>query len=177
MRCRISIRVRCKDGESLEITEFVKEHNHEVTQSAYNHLFHQRRLQPSVKQDIQDILKFKPNKRVLQEHIHQTTGKVVILKDIHNLARLSNKESDDRSLKALLTEMKILRRLSFLKIVLVFWDFQGTHFSCVTGAQNDRRTQVKQYTSSSSLSLQYSIMKTGWWLRTVACVDYIHENQ
>ena len=44
MKCPMSIRVRCKDGETLEITNIVHEHNHEVSKAAFNHLFHQRRL-------------------------------------------------------------------------------------------------------------------------------------
>jgi hypothetical protein len=37
------------------------------------------------KNEIESVLKFKPNKRILQYHIHKTSGKVVILKDIHNM--------------------------------------------------------------------------------------------
>ena len=44
MKCPMSIRVRCKDGETLEITNIVHEHNHEVSKAAFSHLFHQRRL-------------------------------------------------------------------------------------------------------------------------------------
>jgi hypothetical protein len=44
MKCPMSIRVRCKDGETLEITNIVHEHNHEVSKADFSHLFHQRRL-------------------------------------------------------------------------------------------------------------------------------------
>jgi hypothetical protein len=54
-------------------------------------------------------MKFKTNKRILQYHIHKTTGKVVILKDIHNMAS-SSKGADEANLQALLKEMKKVPR-------------------------------------------------------------------
>ena len=99
----MSIRVRCKDGETLEITNIVHEHNQEVSKAAFNHLFHQR--QWTKKNEIESVLKFKPNKRILQDHINKTTGKVVILKDIHSMAS-SSKGADEANLQALLKEMK-----------------------------------------------------------------------
>jgi hypothetical protein len=48
----MSIRFRCKDGETLEITNIVHEHNHEVSKAAFNHLFHQRRLDSGQKNEI-----------------------------------------------------------------------------------------------------------------------------
>ena len=35
MKCPMSIRVHCKDGETLEITNIVHEHNHEVSKAAF----------------------------------------------------------------------------------------------------------------------------------------------
>jgi hypothetical protein len=103
----MSIRVRCKDGETLEITNIVHEHNHEVSKADFSHLFHQRRL-----------LKFKPNKRIRQDHIHKTTGKVVILKDIHSMAS-SSKGADEANLQALLKEMTKLQRISWVYTYMV----------------------------------------------------------
>jgi hypothetical protein len=57
------------------------------------------------KNEIESVLKFKPNKRILQDHINKTTGKVVILKDIHSMAS-SSKGADEANLQALLKEMK-----------------------------------------------------------------------
>ena len=113
MKCPMSIRVRCKDGETLEITNIVHEHNHEVSKAAFNYLFHQRRLDSGHKNEIESVLKFKPNKRILQDHIHKTTGKVVILKDIHNMAS-SSKGADEANLQALLKEMKKVQGVLFL---------------------------------------------------------------
>jgi hypothetical protein len=55
----MSIRVRCKDSETLEITNIVHEHNHEVSKAAFNYLFHQRRLDSGQKNEIESVLKFK----------------------------------------------------------------------------------------------------------------------
>ena len=68
MKCPMSIRVRCKDGVTLEITNIVHEHNHEVSKAAFNHLFHQRRLDSGQKNEIESVLTFKPNKRILQNY-------------------------------------------------------------------------------------------------------------
>ena len=65
------------------------------------------------KNEIESVLKFKPNKRILQDQIHKTTGKVVILKDIHNMAS-SSKGVDEANLQALLKEMKIVQGVLFL---------------------------------------------------------------
>jgi hypothetical protein len=58
-------------------------------------------------------LKFKPNKRIPQYHIQKATGKVVILKDIHNMAS-SSKGADEANLQALLKEMKKVQGVIFL---------------------------------------------------------------
>ena len=108
----MSIIVRCKDGETLEITNIVHEHNYEVSKAAFSHLFHQRRLDSGQKNEIESVLKFKPNKRILQDHIHKTTGKVVILKDIHSMAS-SSKGADEANLQALMKEMKKVLNLCF----------------------------------------------------------------
>ena len=48
----MSIRVRCKDDETLEITNIVHEHNHEVSKAAFNHLFHQSSLDSGQQNEI-----------------------------------------------------------------------------------------------------------------------------
>jgi hypothetical protein len=65
------------------------------------------------KNEIETVLKFKPNKRILQYHIHKTSGKVVILKDIHNMAS-SSKGADEANLQAFLKEMKKVQGVIFL---------------------------------------------------------------
>jgi hypothetical protein len=52
MKCPMSIRVRCKDDETLEITNIVHEHNHEVSKAAFNHLFHQSSLDSGQQNEI-----------------------------------------------------------------------------------------------------------------------------
>ena len=47
-----NIRVRCKDDETLEITNIVHEHNYEVSKAAFNHLFHQSNLDSGQKNEI-----------------------------------------------------------------------------------------------------------------------------
>jgi hypothetical protein len=42
----------CKDVGTLEITNIVHEHNHEVSKAAFNHLFHQSSLDSGQKNEI-----------------------------------------------------------------------------------------------------------------------------
>ena len=52
MKCPMSIRVRCKDDETLEITNIVHKHNYEVSKAAFSHLFHQSNLDIGQKNEI-----------------------------------------------------------------------------------------------------------------------------
>jgi hypothetical protein len=54
--------VRCRDGETLEITNIVQERNHEVSKAAFNHLFHQRRLDSGQKNEIESVWNLSPTK-------------------------------------------------------------------------------------------------------------------
>lgn len=56
-----------------------------MAQSVYDHLPRQRRLSEGITQEVQKLLKLKVNKKLLQQHVNDATGKVITLKDITNL--------------------------------------------------------------------------------------------
>ena len=50
------------------------------------HLPRQRRLGEGMLQETKSMLDVKANKKMVQQHIYQQSGKVVTLKDLHNMA-------------------------------------------------------------------------------------------
>lgn len=71
-----------------------------------NHLPQQRRLEIGEKNDIEELLKLKLNKKLLQQHMSASTGKVVTLKDISNVQTGLRSKSDKNDLNALVTKLK-----------------------------------------------------------------------
>jgi hypothetical protein len=51
-----------------------------------------------------ELLAMKANKRILQNHLMQQTGKVILLQDLHNIAATISGHHGD--FKSLLAEMK-----------------------------------------------------------------------
>ncbi|KAH0555418.1 hypothetical protein KQX54_018761 [Cotesia glomerata] len=74
-----------KDGMSLYIKNTNLQHNHERIKELYHHLPQVRKMTPKLKQKVKGLLKLKANKTRIQDLISKETGKVVLLKDIHNL--------------------------------------------------------------------------------------------
>ena len=55
-------------------------------QAAFEHLPRQRKLDEQAAEQAKKMLQLKANKKLLQQHIHNKCGKIVTLKDLHNLA-------------------------------------------------------------------------------------------
>ena len=75
-------------------------------QDIYNHLPQQRRLKIGEKNDIEELLKLKVDKKLLQQHMSASTRKVVTLKDISNVQTGIRSKSDKNDLNALVTKLK-----------------------------------------------------------------------
>ena len=73
----------------LEIKSLDELHNHETNRELFRHLPHQRKLPETEKENIRQMLEMKANKKIIQSSIMQSTGKFVLMKDIHNL-KMSN---------------------------------------------------------------------------------------
>lgn len=52
----------------------------------FKHLPHQRRLDSTSRDVAKSMISMKANKKLLQNHLMKDTGKVVLLKDLHNIA-------------------------------------------------------------------------------------------
>ena len=67
------------------MADVVKIHNHEVTKSFFELLPSQRKLDKETKKKAKEMLDVKANKKMVQQYLTEKTGKVVLLKDVHNL--------------------------------------------------------------------------------------------
>jgi zinc finger SWIM domain-containing protein 3 len=71
------------------------EHNHEINEKLFKYLPKQRHLSSKERQDVENMLKVKANKKMLQNYVMQKTGKNVILKDLHNIQSNIKKKDKD----------------------------------------------------------------------------------
>ena len=51
----------------------------------FDHLPQQRRLDSAQREEVSTMLELKANKKLVQQHIASKSGRVVLLKDIHNV--------------------------------------------------------------------------------------------
>ena len=86
----------------------------------YKHLPHQRKLSAPLKEKAVSLLEMKANKKLVQEKLTQESGKVILLKDLSNLAASINKSTKndlDCVVKLLLNKYG----KSILAIQLIHW--------------------------------------------------------
>uniref|UniRef100_A0A4W5KP40 Inosine/uridine-preferring nucleoside hydrolase domain-containing protein n=1 Tax=Hucho hucho TaxID=62062 RepID=A0A4W5KP40_9TELE len=90
--CPALIKVKTtEDGERLVVKEMVKIHNHEVSEAAFKHYPKRRQLCPAERAKCSELLtKYDGNKRLVIEELTKVTGKVILPKDIHNIAATMN---------------------------------------------------------------------------------------
>ena len=66
----------------------------------------QRKLDEASKGQAKELLKLKVNKKLLQEHLSYTSGKVVTLKDISNIQSELGTKGSGNNLDDLVTRLK-----------------------------------------------------------------------
>ena len=66
----------------------------------------QRKLDEASKSEARELLKLKVNKKLLQEHLSCTSGKVVTLKDISNMQSELGTKSSGNNLDDLVTRLR-----------------------------------------------------------------------
>ena len=140
MGCRAHITVRAsEDGQKLEVKSFDENHNHEVNRELFRNLYHQRRLGAAEKENIKQMLDMKANKKIIQSNVMQSSGKVLLMKDIHNLKRSDNKSRNDHS-----TLQNAVNELNKCNGAFVKIQTDGTAENTMTGLffQDARMRQV-----------------------------------
>ena len=89
----------------LEIKSLEELHNHDTNREVFRHLPQQRKLPESEKENILQMLEMKANKKIIQSSIMQSTGKVLLMKDIHNLKMSNDQENDLSTLQRAVNEL------------------------------------------------------------------------
>lgn len=69
---------------------------------------------------MEQLLKLKVNKKLLQQHVSTSTGKVVVLKDISNVQTCLASKSDRNDLDALVAKLKASEGKRFIFAVLTW---------------------------------------------------------
>uniref|UniRef100_A0A1X7US73 ZSWIM1/3 RNaseH-like domain-containing protein n=1 Tax=Amphimedon queenslandica TaxID=400682 RepID=A0A1X7US73_AMPQE len=98
------INVIAKDGKKTVIVSMSLKHNHAVSTETFKFLPKNRQMSSNDLDDVKHILKTRPNKKLLQNHIKQTTGKLVTLRDITNITRKTAGQFTD--LESMICELR-----------------------------------------------------------------------
>ncbi|XP_066923591.1 zinc finger SWIM domain-containing protein 3-like [Clytia hemisphaerica] len=86
-----------KDVQSLVVTKAHFIHNHEINRNLFRHYASQRKLDKGTKYQAIDFLKAGANKKKVRQKLASETGKIVTMRDIHNLNQLSKTEDPSRN--------------------------------------------------------------------------------
>ncbi|XP_066933103.1 uncharacterized protein, partial [Clytia hemisphaerica] len=96
--CPFYIRFRLdKDRQALEVKDIQRSHNHELNANLFRHYPRQRKLQTIVEADAIQLLKAKADKKMVRSKIAIESGKVVTMRDVHNLAQKAKTDSEGRN--------------------------------------------------------------------------------
>ena len=85
------------DGKKLETRSLEEQHNHVVNPELFRNLPHNRKLDNEQKENVLQMLEMKANKKIIQSHVMKSTGRILLMKDIHNIKQSGEKKSNDMS--------------------------------------------------------------------------------
>ncbi|CAG2224580.1 Transforming growth factor beta regulator 1 [Mytilus edulis] len=106
MECPFHIKLGVtKDGQNLIVRESHCSHNHEINKCLFEHLPRQRKLDDHTLEGVKNMLKMKANKKLLQYDL-SSTGKVVTLKDLHNIHKPKTHQSNISNLPGSLLQQQ-----------------------------------------------------------------------
>ena len=80
----------------------------------------QRKLPPEVTKEAVKMLDLKANKKLLQQHLSEVTGNVVLLKDLHNVNKHNHTRNDFQELIEEMKRVEGMWRTIFSVIFLPF---------------------------------------------------------
>jgi len=96
-----------EDGQSLDVVESNLDHsNHIISKEVYLHLPMQRRLDKAHKMQAETLLSACGNVKLVQQHMQNVSGKVVLLKDIANISHQMKKQAMPNNLKSVLQQLE-----------------------------------------------------------------------
>ena len=123
--CPAHISLRANDGGSaLQVKSVCFDHNHEISQvmtivvvlnninsryvclqELFRHLPQQRQLSAATKEKAANLLQMDANKKLVQQQVSQESGKVVLLKDLANIAANSKKGKSKNDLDTSVSQL------------------------------------------------------------------------
>ncbi|GFO31540.1 THAP domain-containing protein 4 [Plakobranchus ocellatus] len=73
------------DGQKLFVRDVLDTHNHDISEAEFRFHPKQRKLDPGSQEEIASLLALEPDKQLLRRRLMEVTGKVILMKDIHNI--------------------------------------------------------------------------------------------
>jgi len=106
--CKAIVRLLLSDdGQSLDVVESNLDHsNHIISKEVYLHLPMQRRLDKAHKMQAETLLSICGDTKLVQQHMQNVSGKVVLLKDIANISHQMKKQAVPNNLKSVLQQLE-----------------------------------------------------------------------
>lgn len=102
--CPFKIRVQQSyDGQTLYVYEMRREHNHEISEAAFQKLPSRRSLDKNEREKVRYLLNLKCCKKLVRQQIIAETGKPVTMKDIQNIATLMKIDKKRKSRSSMKT--------------------------------------------------------------------------
>jgi hypothetical protein len=96
--CEFVIKFRSSaDGQTLMVTSVRSEHNHIVSELVYAYHPKERKVDTHTEAEITDMVKLGANRKLVQEHFSEKTGKLITKKDIDNLVLKDKQNNKIRS--------------------------------------------------------------------------------
>ena len=91
-QCACTLKLKATtDGQRLQVAAFEPTHNHDISPTIHAHHPSQRKIDQDVREEVIQMLSVNANRKLVQQHLTEKTGKRVILKDIHNIGTLEKK--------------------------------------------------------------------------------------
>ncbi|KAK7114682.1 hypothetical protein V1264_000704 [Littorina saxatilis] len=106
IECPFTLKLRANpEGTHLLVTKFDNIHNHNVLECLYNVMPAQRRLNKEDKEKAKEMLKVNADRKLLRHHLPTNSGKVLTMKDVHNIGTSVKSKSKSSCSKTQLNDI------------------------------------------------------------------------
>ena len=68
------------------MTQFLNQHNHDISEEEFRLNIKQRKLDSNTEKEIAKMIGLNANRKMVQSHFAEKTGKAILMSDIHNIA-------------------------------------------------------------------------------------------
>ena len=85
------------DGQGLLMTQFVNQHNHDTSEEEFRLNIKQRKVDSDTEKEIAKMIGLNANRKMVQSHFPEKTGKAILMSDIHNIAKRAKTDAPDEA--------------------------------------------------------------------------------